>query len=109
VGAEWRANLTRTVKLRMSNDYSRQLDYSLLVPAQSLQSAAGGTLRLTTATRFDFDLNHQWYTPQGEVLQTSTRLFTRFNWQFLEPIGLRLVQQTTLEDDATHRPCSRVC
>ena len=100
VSAKWRANLTRSVKLNLSNDYSRQLDYSLLVPAQSIQSAAGGTLRLTTATRFDFDLNRQWYTPQGEVLQTSTRIFSRFNWQFLEPIGLRLVQQTTLQDDA---------
>lgn len=99
VGAEWRANLTRTVKLRLSNDYSRQLDYSLLVPARSLQSAAGGTLRMSTATRFDFDLNRQWYTPQDEALQTSTRIFTRFNYQFLEPFGLRLVQQTTLQDD----------
>jgi hypothetical protein len=96
VDASYSANLTRVLKLSMSGGYGQLLDYNLLVPARSILTTVGGTLRLTTATRLDLDLDRQWYTPKDSELLTFTRLFTRFNWQFMEPVGLRVVQQTSL-------------
>ncbi|MFT5679503.1 MAG: hypothetical protein ACI8RZ_000407 [Myxococcota bacterium] len=101
LSGSYNANLTRVFKVALSNTYARLLDYSALVPATSLQSAIGGTLRPTTAIRLDLDVNRQWYTPEGSALATYTRVFSRLGWQFTEPVGLRLVQQTTLSDDAS--------
>ena len=100
VSGSWNAILAKAVKLSASSAVSRQLDYAALVPADSVQTTAGGALRPTAGIRFDFDVNRQWYTPQDDAPQTFTRLYTRFNWQFTELMGLRIFQQTTLTDDA---------
>jgi hypothetical protein len=91
----------------LSSNYAQLIDYAALVPATSFQSAASSTLRPTTAIRVDLDFNRQWYIPEESDLTTYSRLFTRFNWQFTEPMGLRLVQQTVLSsDDATQTTVS---
>ena len=96
LSGSYRANLTRVFKFSLSSNYAQLLDYSMLVPATSFQGTASSTLRPTTAIQVDLDVNRQWYTPQESDLTTYTRLFTRFNWQFTEPMGLRLLQQTVL-------------
>ena len=100
LSGSWGANLNRTVRLSLASALRREIDFVALVPADTVQTTAAGTLRLTTATRFDFDVNRQWYTLEGDTTQALTRLYSRFNWQFLEPVGLRLVQQSAFNSEA---------
>ncbi|MDG1483616.1 MAG: DUF5916 domain-containing protein [Myxococcota bacterium] len=107
LSGKYQANLTRVFKFSLSSNYAQLIDYAALVPATSFQNTASSTLRPTTAIRVDLDFNRQWYIRQESDLTTYSRLFTRFNWQFTEPMGLRLLQQTVLSsDDATQTTIS---
>ncbi len=96
----WRANLSKVLSLTAAVQRGQELDYDLLVPAMSTVGIVGGTVRPTLGTRLDVDVVQQWFTPQASDTESASRIYTRFNWQFLKPLGLRLIQQTNLSSEA---------
>ncbi|MEL6341746.1 MAG: DUF5916 domain-containing protein [Myxococcota bacterium] len=100
IDASWRAQLSRLLTLSASSSHGVEIDFQELVPAQSTFARGGGSVRPTRGTRLDLDVVQQWFTPEGLSTAQATRMFSRFTWQFLRPLGMRLNQQTTIQSDA---------
>lgn len=99
VDGSWSAQLSRLLTLNASSSHGVEIDFRELVAADSTFVSGGGSLRPTRGTRLDVDMVQQWFTPEGLETAGATRVFSRFTWQFLRPLGMRLNHQVSLRSD----------
>ncbi len=82
----------------------KELDFGLLVPAESYRGNLDVTVRPTTRLRVDAYYVRQWYRPEDAELARASRIYSRLNYQLTREWGTRIVGATTTGDTQELQP-----